>query len=126
MTYRALTQDSDLPSCMHFPRFLNGIPCSSSSKLLYCILLDATLTRGLKDEHGQTYVCFSIPELNRYLLRGESTTKRLLHELEEYGLLMRRRKHNGNPSRLYVLIPAEDKQSGFGLRGDLNKYSAYA
>lgn len=111
MNFRFMTQDSSLPACMYYPRFLNDVPCSSSSKLLYCILLDAALTKGQKDDNGQMFVYFSISELNRHLWRGESTTKRLLHELEEHGLLLRQRKHIGKPSKLYILLPeGQDSQ----------------
>ncbi len=128
MTYRAMTQKSDLPECMYLPRFLNEIPCSSSSKLLYCILLDAALTKGRRDERGQLYVCFSISELNNCLLRGESTTKRLLHELEDFGLLKRQRKHIGKPSWLYIYLPEEETpKSAFSeLRSERSAASAFA
>lgn len=109
MNFQFMTSADDLPpsACMHYPRFLNDFSCSSSSKLLYCVLLDAAMREGQIDEHGQLFVYFSISDLNEILLRGESTTKRLLHELEENGLLMRQRKRIGKPSKLYLMVPNE-------------------
>lgn len=127
MTYRAMTQKSDLPECMYLPRFLNEIPCSSSSKLLYCFLLDNTRTKGIKDDRGQVYVRFSIAELSDFLMRRDSSTKRLLHELESFGLIQRRRKYIGLPPRLYVFIPEQEETqntlSGVHLDHTQNAYA---
>ena len=42
MNFEFMTIDTPLPPCMPFPRALTGFPVSSTAKVMYCRMLDAT------------------------------------------------------------------------------------
>lgn len=43
MIFEFMTIDTPLPPCMAFPRALTGFPVSSTAKIMYCRMLDASL-----------------------------------------------------------------------------------
>ena len=45
MNFEFMTIDTPLPPCMPFPRALTGFPVSSTAKVMYCRMLDATRFR---------------------------------------------------------------------------------
>ena len=60
MIFEFMTIDTPLPPCMPFPRALTGFPVSSTAKVMYCRMLDATLSNGQEDENGILFVCFPV------------------------------------------------------------------
>ena len=56
MNFEFMTIDTPLPPCMPFPRALTGFPVSSTAKVMYCRMLDATLSNG---QETRTESCLS-------------------------------------------------------------------
>ena len=108
MNFEFMTIDTPLPPCMPFPRALTGFPVSSTAKVMYARLLDATLTVGTEDTNGILFVCFPIVELAAALSRSSVTVKRSLKELEDAGLILRVRQGVGEPNRIYTLLPKKE------------------
>lgn len=78
---------------------------STDAKTLYGILLDRiSLSRknGWCDEQKRTYIIFTIEEIMDCLHCGNKKACRLLVELEQMGLLLKKRQGQGKPSLLYV------------------------
>lgn len=90
---------------MMFPKSLFDIPNSSTAKLIYCRILDATLADGVEDESGQIFICIPIGELTNAITKSQMTVKRTIRELEKVGLLDRRQQGFGKLIRMYVMIP---------------------
>ena len=105
MNFEFMTIDTPLPPCMPFPRALTGFPVA---KVMYCRMLDATLSNGQEDENGILFVCFPVTAIAAVLSRSLMTVKRSLNELETAGLIMRVRQGIGEPNRIYVLIPGKE------------------
>ena len=76
------------------PRFLLQEDLTQTAKLLYALLLDrATLSQsnGWLDEGGRIYLVFSIEKIAAALDRSPMIVKTALSELEDAGLIERRR-----------------------------------
>ena len=84
------------------------LPISSTAKIMYARLLDATLAEGGEDTNGILFVRFPIVELAAALSRSSVTVKRSLKELEDAGLILRVRQGFGEPNKIYVLIPKKE------------------
>lgn len=97
-----------------YPRFLLKMDLSQTANVLYALLLDrASLFRktGWKDEEGSIFVVYPIGYLADDLGKSHMTVKKALNELEEAGLLVRKKQGFSKPNLLYVKIPAEGKKS---------------
>ena len=108
MEVEFMTADTVLPPCMPLPPAMLRLPVSSTAKVMYARLLDATLTVGTEDTNGILFVRFSIVELAAALARSTMTVKRSLNELEDAGLILRVRQGFGEPNKIYVLIPKKE------------------
>ena len=108
MEFEFMTIDTPLPLCMPFPRALTGFPVSSTAKVMYARLLDATLAASTEDTNGILFVRFPIVELAAALSRSSVTVKRSLKELEDAGLILRVRRGVGEPNRIYTLLPKKE------------------
>ena len=108
MEFEFMTTDTVLPPCMPFPRALTGFPVSSTAKVMYARLLDATLAEGAEDTNGILFVRFPIVELAAALSRSSVTAKRSLKELEDAGLILRVRRGVGEPNHIYTLLPKKE------------------
>ena len=97
-----------LPPCMPLPTAMLRLPVSSTAKVMYARLLDATLTGGAEDTNGILFVRFPIVELAAALSRSSVTVKRSLKELEDAGLILRVRRGVGEPNRIYTLLPKKE------------------
>ena len=78
---------------------------SAEAKILYGLLLDRiSLSRdhGWIDTGGRVYVYFKIKAVKNALHCGNSKACRLLQELEDFGLIERRKRGQGNPVIIYV------------------------
>ena len=90
---------------------MTGFPVSSTTKVMHCRMLDATLSKGQADENGILFVCFPVTAIAAALSHSTMTVKRSLNELENAGLIMRVRQGVGEPDRIYVLIPGKGDAS---------------
>ena len=103
MEFEFMTADTVLPPCMLFPTAMLRLPVSSTAKVMYARLLDATLAGGAEDTNGILFV-----ELAAALSRSSVTVKRSLKELEDAGLILRVRRGVGEPNRIYTLLPKKE------------------
>jgi len=103
-----ITIDMPMPVCMLFPKELLPLSISSTAKIMYCLILDAVLNSGIKDENGTLFVYFPLTELAVDISKCIMTVGRYLNELEKAGLIMRIRQEFGKPNRIYVLVPKKE------------------
>ena len=52
MEFEFMTADTVLPPCMPLPTAMLRLPISSTAKIMYARLLDATLAEGGEDTNG--------------------------------------------------------------------------
>ena len=103
--------DTRLPPYLPYPRFLLQADLNQTAKLLYALLLDrATLSQanGWLDEGGRIYLVFPIEKIAAALDRSPMTVKNALSELEDAGLIERRRSGFSKPNRIYIKLPPSD------------------
>lgn len=111
MEFEFMTADTVLPPCMPLPTAMLRLPVSSTAKVMYARLLDATLAGGAEDTNGILFVRFPIVELAAALSRSSVTVKRSLKELEDAGLILRVRRGVGEPNRIYTLLPKKRRDA---------------
>lgn len=78
---------------------------STDAKTLYGILLDRmslSAQNGWLDEQGRVFIIFTIEDVKRSLCCADNKATKLLRELEEFGLIERKRRGLGRPSLVYV------------------------
>ena len=106
--------DTRLPPYLPYPRFLLQADLTQTAKLLYALLLDrATLSQsnGWLDESGRIYLVFPIEKIAAALDRSTMTVKTALSELEDAGLIKRRRSGFSKPNRIYVKLPPDGQKT---------------
>ena len=78
---------------------------STDAKTLYGILLDR-MSLSVKnewfDKQGRVFIIFTIEDVKRTLRCADNKATRLLRELEEFGLIERKRRGQGKPCLVYV------------------------
>ena len=78
---------------------------STDAKTLYGILLDR-MSLSVKnewfDKQGRVFIIFTIEDVKRTLRCADDKATRLLRELEEFGLIERKRRGQGKPCLVYV------------------------
>ena len=97
-----------LPRYYPLPQFLLDLNISSTSKILYAVLLNrANLSQknAWQDELGQVYCVYTIEELAEDMNKGQTAIKKALNELSKLGLLERVRAEFGRANHLYIKIP---------------------
>lgn len=78
-----------------------------TAKLIYSILLDRTSLskkNGWIDDKGRIYIVFPIANIAQTIHKGMTVVKEALRELEEAGLIERKR-HFSAPNTIYVKLP---------------------
>ena len=84
------------------PRFQS---LSTDAKTLYGILLDR-MSLSVKnewfDKKGRVFIIFTIEDVKRALCCADNKATKLLRELENFGLIERKRRGLGKPSLVYV------------------------
>ena len=78
---------------------------STDAKLLYGLLLDRmslSAKNGWLDEQNRVFIIFTIEDVKRSLCCADNKATKLLRELEEFGLIERKRRGLGRPSLVYV------------------------
>ena len=103
-----------LPPYIPLPKFVLQTELSLNAQMVYALLLGrSNISASEKncdrwtDERGAVFVIYPIANLAEHLHRGLSTIKKSLLELEQAGLVERKRMGMGKPNHLYVLIPNE-------------------
>ena len=84
------------------PRFQS---LSTDAKTLYGILLDRmslSARNGWLDKAGRVFIIYTVQEVQDSLGCADKKSTKLLRELEEYGLIERKRRGQGKPSLVYV------------------------
>ena len=117
-------QAGDLFSFYRIPKLLfqdsRFQPLSTDAKTLYGILLDRmslSARNGWLDKAGRVFILFTIEDVKRALCCADNKATKLLQELEEFGLIERKRRGLGNPSLVYVKnFSAESSKSIFQNR----------
>ena len=78
---------------------------STDAKTLYGILLDR-MSLSVKnewfDKKGRVFIIFTIEDVKRALCCADNKATKLLRELEEFGLIERKRRGQGKPCLVYV------------------------
>ena len=78
---------------------------STDAKTLYGILLDR-MSLSVKnewfDKKGRVFIIFTIEDVKRTLRCADNKATRLLRELEEFGLIERKRRGQGKPCLVYM------------------------
>lgn len=93
-----------MPKILFVDDYLSTISCEA--KVLYGLLLDrATLSKSNNwiDELGRVYVFFKQTEAMEMLNIKKNKVIAIFKELEDIGLLIRKKQGQGKPTRLYVL-----------------------
>ena len=79
---------------------------STDAKTLYGILLDR-MSLSVKnewfDKQGRVFIIFTIEDVKRALCCADNKATKLLRELENFGLIERKRRGLGKPSLVYSL-----------------------
>ena len=93
---------------------------STDAKTLYGILLDR-MSLSVKnewfDKQGRVFIIFTIEDVKRTFRCADNKATRLLRELEEFGLIERKRRGQGKPCLVYVKnFSAESSKSIFQNR----------
>ena len=77
---------------------------STDAKILYGILLDRmslSAKNGWRDEQGRVYIIYTVREVQESLCCAEHKAVKLFRELEDIGLIERKRRGLGRPSLIY-------------------------
>ena len=78
---------------------------STDAKNLYGILLDRmslSVKNGWLDKQNRVFILFTIEDVKRTFHCADNKATRLLRELEEFGLIERKRRGQGKPCLVYV------------------------
>ena len=117
-------QSSELFSFYRIPKLLfqdsRFQPLSTDAKTLYGILLDRmslSARNGWLDKAGRVFIIYTVQEVQDSLGCADKKATKLLRELEEYGLIERKRRGLGRPDLIYVKnFSAESSKSIFQNR----------
>lgn len=109
--------DTALTGYMPIPRALVSMELASTAVLIYAALLDrATLSQKnhYSGEDGRVYVIYPIEHLAETFGISDTAVKRHLRQLEDKGLILRRRTARNSPNHIYLNLPAEARQEPAG------------
>ena len=102
-------QSSELFSFYRIPKLLfqdsRFQPLSTDAKTLYGILLDRmslSARNDWLDKAGRVFIIYTVQEVQGSLGCADKKATKLLRELEEYGLIERKRRGLGKPDLIYV------------------------
>ena len=80
-------------------------------KYLYCIMLDrvSLSTRNDWKEEGRVFIYFTLDDVSKYVNVGRNKAVRVIREMEQLGLIERRKQGQGKPARIFVKNIIETK-----------------
>lgn len=99
-------------------------PLSLSAKILYGLLLDRmslSARNGWLDEEKRVYIIFKIEEIQDILGFSKKKSIDYLNELEQFGLVEKKRRGLGLPSILYIksfMIKEDENETSRGVEID--------
>lgn len=108
ITLKPFSLDTFLTGYMPVPRELLNMNLPSTAILLYAVLLDrATLSRKnhYADSGGWVYAIYPIERLADTFQVSDKTIIRNLQELENRGLIKRRRENGIKVNHIYLRLP---------------------
>lgn len=100
-----------LTSYLRLPRFLLSMALSNDAKLLYTLLLDRagiSAENGFTEPNGTIRLYFTLNEAKEKLHKSRQVATRAFHELEQSGLIVRRKQGLGRPAIITLNIPQEE------------------
>lgn len=102
--------DTEILSYIIFPRFLIPLDLSNDAKVLYALLLDR---EGISKKKGYIEAdgTITVEDAKAKLRRSRQVTTRAFHELESFGLIVRRKQGLGRPAIITLNLPV-DKRRG--------------
>ena len=109
-----MTDQTRLPVFLPYPRFLLRMELTNTARVLYALLLDrAKLSQrnGWKDEKGRIYLIYPISNMAKDLGKSQTTIKKAMRELEDAGLLEKKRQGFCMPNILYIKITQEGQET---------------
>lgn len=93
---------------MPMPRYLLGLPISSTAKILYTVLLSRALLSaqndGWTDAQGRVYQYYTIEDLGKTLCRSRRAIQNALDDLEKNDLIHREHQSPGRANQIYVMV----------------------
>ena len=92
-----------IPKSLFTNQYFNSM--SVEAKVLYGILLDRmslSLKNKWLDESNKVYIIYTIEEIMEVLNWGRNKSVKIMKEIEEIGLLEKKRQGLGKPNLLYV------------------------
>ena len=105
MTYNYITSHTDFGLVLCVPVQVLTAGVSLIAKEIYIYLLNRSRNEMDEDDIGFIFTTASYSEIGTDLDISRSTVKRALHELDDEGLIERKRMGRGKVNRIYVLIP---------------------
>lgn len=114
LTTEYMTDQTRIPVFLPYPRYLLKMELTNTARVLYALLLDrAKLSRrnGWKDEKGQIYLIYPISNMAQDLGKSQTTIKKAMRELEDAGLVEKKRQGFCMPNILYIKILQEGRET---------------
>ena len=114
LTTEYMTDQTRIPAFLPYPRFVLRMELTNTARVLYALLLDrAKLSRrnGWKDEKGKIYLIYPISNMAQDLGKSQTTIKKAMRELEDAGLVEKKRQGFCMPNIIYIKIPQEGQES---------------
>ena len=65
--------------------------------------------RGLIDDKGRVYIFYTVKQICETMHCASQKAEKLLKELDDIGLLVRKSQGKGKANILYVKVPSHDK-----------------
>lgn len=93
---------------------------SLTAKLIYALLLDRislSKKNGWIDDEGRVYISFPLSDIAKVTHKGITAVKDALHELDNAGLIERKRNYS-SPNTIYVKLPTDSRKSGYPIAGN--------
>ena len=107
-----ITVNSPALSYIPLPRFLLDEEISNDAKLLYALLLDrASVSKlnGFIETDGAIRVYFTVEQAQKKLRRSRQCTTKIFRELEDCGLICRKKQGLGKPAVITLNYPESAK-----------------
>lgn len=108
-----MKENTRISHYLPYPVFLLDLSISQTAKTLYALLLNrAMLSQKNRwiDKEGRVFIRFPIEEMSEELDRSLTTVKKALNELDNCGLIDRRREEFAKPNVIYVKILQSDRK----------------
>lgn len=113
MNYKNIKRETRLGMYIPIPTCLLNSKLSSTTLLIYGSLLNRAMLsqrNGWSDNEGNIFIRFTIEELSEYVGKGHSTVKTSLKELEDEGLI-RRKRVDQYTSHIFLMAPEDCLES---------------